>query len=353
MTKTSDTAPSVRFPAEWESAGAVLLAWPHAATDWAYMLPEVERCYHGLVQAITRHAAAIVIAPDTTRAREILSDIRSDFPVFYFDVPTDDTWTRDYGVITTVRPSGQPVLNDFGFNAWGGKFPHEHDNAVTRAMYAAGLIRGEYADRNSFILEGGSIESDGRGTLMVTSDCLLTPTRNPGLGKAEIEAELARALGARKVIWATGAIIGDDTDGHIDTLARLAPGNIIFYATPAYGADDPEQTRALRRLEESLTGCTDAEGNPFSMIGIPLPATVSDPEDGSRLPATYLNYLVINDAVLMPSYGQPMADRLASQIIRIAFPDHTVETVDCRALIRQHGSLHCATMQLPQSVLPI
>lgn len=352
MTKTND--PAVRFPAEWEPQGAVLLAWPHAATDWAYMLPEVESCYIELVAAVTRHAPTIVIAPDTAKAKAALEGHTGPHPVLFFDVPTDDTWTRDYGVMVTEDSDGNPVLNDFGFNAWGGKFHADSDNAVTSRMARAGLLRGRYNDMRGFILEGGSIESDGKGTVLVTEECLLTPTRNPGLSQADIDAVLARLLGARKVLWIRGGgLIGDDTDGHVDTLARLAPGNVILYATPAVDEEDPAQNALLETLAASLQGLADADGHPYSLIGIPLPSPVHDPDDGSRLPATYLNYLVLNDAVLMPVYGQPRPDLLAEQILKVAYPDHTIEKVDCRALVRQHGSLHCATMQIPSNALPI
>ncbi len=344
----------VRLPAEWEPQGGVLISWPHEATDWAYMLDSVEACYVELAAAIARHAPLVVVAPDTERPRRLLRDVDARYPIVYFDCPTNDTWIRDYGVIVTLDADGRPVLNDFGFNAWGGKFPAELDDDVTRRMAEAGLLRGRYEDRRAFILEGGSIESDGRGTLMVTSDCLLTPTRNHGMSRDDIDAVLAGSLGARKVLWLdAGGIIGDDTDGHVDTLARLAPGGVILYATPAFGVDDPGQAALLERLRASLEGVTDADGEPYSLVGVPLPEPMYDPDDGSRLPATYLNYLVINDAVLLPTYGQAKPDILASQIVRVAYPGHTVETVDCSALVRQHGSLHCATMQVPASALPL
>lgn len=354
MTTTTDAAESLRLPAEWEPTAAVLVAWPHQATDWAYMLPEVERCYMELIQAISRHAAVVVIAPDTARPREVLQGITGPHPVIFFDVPTNDTWTRDYGVITALAPDGTPVLCDFAFNAWGGKFAFDKDNAATAAMVSAGLLRGIYAPQPGFVLEGGSIESDGQGTLMVTEECLLTPTRNPGLTREDIDSVLTRTLGARKVVWLKGGgLIGDDTDGHVDTLARLAPGGVILYATPAVGVDDPEQSRLLESLDRSVREATDADSRPFSLLGVPLPEPIFDPGDGSRLPATYLNYLVVNDAVLLPAYGQPLPDRLAEQLIRVAFPHHTIERVDCRPLIRQHGSLHCATMQLLPKSLPL
>ncbi len=339
---------NIRLAAEWEPQAAVLVAWPHADTDWDYMLPEAEECYANLVGAITRHATAIVIAPDTSRAREVLSHLPQD-KIIYFDTPTNDTWTRDYGVITLQTADGVPVLADFGFNAWGGKFESNLDNGVTKRMHQAGLLKGEYRDFNDFILEGGSIESDGRGTILTTDSCLLTSTRNPSMTRADIEAKLAETLGARKVLWLNkGEMLGDDTDGHIDTIARLAPNNTILFN----GAGDPTaQGEALEGVLECLGAMTDADGNQFTLIQLPTPDPVFDPEDGHQLPATYANFLIINDAVLMPTYGQPLKDAHAEMILKVAFPEHEIERVDCRALIRQHGSLHCATMQLPQSVL--
>ena len=345
--------PAVRWPAEWEPQGAVMVAWPHPGTDWAYMLADIEECYVRMVEAIARHAAVIVVAPDTSRARQMLSGVPGD--ILYFDTPTNDTWTRDYGPIVTRDADEKPVITDFGFNAWGGKFEAAADNGVTARMVAAGLLRGKYSDENAFILEGGSIESDGRGTVMTTPDCLLTPTRNPGMDRADIERKLASTLGARHILWVEGGgIVGDDTDGHIDTLARLCPDDtIMFVGHPTSGRDtDPQQAEMLDNLRSSVMNLRTPEGMPYNLLELPLPDPIYD-EDGERLPATYANYLVINDAVLLPSYGQPQNDLLAERIVRVAYPHHIIERVDSRPLICQHGSLHCATMQLPKDVLPI
>ncbi len=341
---------SLRLPAEWEKQGAVILAWPHAQTDWAYMLEEVQSCYVNIVEAITRHATAIIIAPDTKPIRQRLAHLDEN-RILYLDVPTNDTWTRDYGVITVLNHDDTPVLCDFGFNAWGGKFESQLDNKVTGFMYRVGLLKGRYVDLTDFILEGGSIESNGKGTILTTESCLLTPTRNPRLTRRDIENKLAETLGARKVLWLDcGEMIGDDTDGHIDTIARFAPMNTILYNGKGQDPDDPQATM-LDGIAEKLKAMTNADGEPFNLIELPIPDPISDPEDEHRLPATYANFLVINDAVLMPSYGQPLKDKLAEMTLRVAFPDHSIERVDCRALIRQHGSLHCATMQVPESAL--
>ena len=338
------------MPAEWEPSAGVIVAWPHAATDWAYMLAQVEECYINLVTAIARHAVAVVIAPDCERPRQLLSHIPAD-RIIFFDVPTNDTWTRDYGVLSTVDADGQPVLTDFAFNAWGGKFAAEKDNAVTAAMVRAGLLRGRYNDCLDFFLEGGSIESDGHGTILTTTSCLLTDTRNAGLSRAQIEERLRRELGAENVLWLeSGAMYGDDTDGHIDTLARLAPDDAILYVGARSSVPDDPQSALLADIPAELSRMRTADGRPFNLIELPLPAPIYD-DEGLRLPATYANYLVLNDAILMPTYDQPLNDDLAAKTLRVAVPNHIIETVDCRALIQQHGSLHCATMQLPVNFL--
>ncbi|MDO4320176.1 MAG: agmatine deiminase family protein [Bacteroidales bacterium] len=352
---TNNSHRPVRLPAEWEPQGAVLIAWPHNGTDWAYMLPEVEKCYIEMTGAISRHATVIIAAPDTSRARMLLDGKTGPNPVLFFDTPTNDTWTRDYGVITTIDSKGHPVLNDFGFNAWGGKFESALDNGVTGRMVTAGLLRGKYIDHNNFILEGGSIESDGQGTLMVTDECLLTPTRNPSMSRADIEAYLKKSLGVDHILWiAHGGIIGDDTDGHIDTLARFAPDDVIVVAGRHTDPDidDPDQQHMLEEMLADVKALRTADGRPYTIIELPMPDPIYD-EDGSRLPATYANYLILNNTIIMPTYGQPRNDALAAGMMLIAYPGYEIERVDCRALIRQHGSLHCATMQLPHQVLPI
>lgn len=342
----------LRFPAEWERQGAVLVAWPHEATDWSYMLEEAQNCYLSLIDAISHYSMVIVIAPDTSVPKNRLKHITSDRIVF-FDAPTNDTWTRDYGVITTVSDGGNFILNDFGFNGWGGKFISDLDNTVTSKMYKAGLFRGAYNDHNDFILEGGSVESDGKGTILTTESCLLTPTRNPQFSRAEIEDKLKALFGARKVLWLSkGEIIGDDTDGHIDTIARFAPNNTILYCGPGWMNENDPQNRALKDVGTQLATFSNASDEPFNLIELPMPDPIFDVDDGHRLPATYANFLIINDAVLLPVYGQPQNDENARMALQVAFPSHKIVPVDCRPLIRQHGSLHCATMQLPSEILP-
>ena len=209
-------------------------------------------------------------------------------------------------------------------------------------------MKGEYAGHLDFVLEGGSIESDGRGTIFTTSQCLLAPHRNQPLSRLEIEERLKEYLCAERVLWIDhGALTGDDTDGHIDTLVRIAPDDTLLYV----GCDDPldEQFAELRLMEEQLRTFRTIDGQPYRLLKLPMPRAIV--ESGERLPATYANFLVINGAVLVPTYAQPDLDQEALRIIGQAFHGREVVGIDCRSIIRQHGSLHCCTMQFPEGVL--
>lgn len=339
------------MPAEWEPVDAVLLAWPHEETDWNYMLDDVRECYADIVAAIASHAKVIIIGPEKPDEKYMPAGVNRG-NITFIDIATNDTWTRDYGAITTVDGNGAYIFNDFKFNGWGLKFAADCDNLVTSALYKRGLFAGSLRNCLGFVLEGGSIESDGNGTIITTADCLLSPNRNGDKSIAQIEQELKDVLGASRVLWLTkGALEGDDTDGHIDTLARLAPpGDVIFYT----GCSDTSDTHyaTLEEMKNELANLRTAEGRPYNLIELPLPDPVYD-VDGSRLPATYANFLIINDVVLLPTYNQPLKDLTAQMAIKAAMPEYEVITIDCRALIRQHGSLHCATMQLPKNSLNI
>ena len=342
----------VRMPAEWERNGAVMVAWPHNDTDWAYMMPEVTKCYVELVEAICRHSTVVIVTPSMNDVLpHILSADIDPQHLLWYIVPTNDTWTRDYGPIITTSGSDDWFVNDFKFNGWGLKFAADKDNLVTGRMSQDNFLLGKYINRLGFVLEGGSIESDGKGTIMTTSRCLLSPNRNGDLTREEVEKKLCEYLGASRVLWVNhGYLAGDDTDSHIDTLARLAPNDTILFVGVSDQSD--EHYVELAKMKEDLSAFRTAEGIPYHLIELPLPDPIYD-EDGCRLPATYANFLILNDAILMPTYGQKNKDELALQIMQNAFPEYKIETIDCRALIRQHGSLHCATMQLPFEVLSL
>jgi len=304
-----------RMLAEWERQSAVQLTWPHEDTDWRDMLPEITAVYEQMAREISK--------------RERL--IKVDF------IPTNDTWARDHGFIT-VEEDRQLMLLDFKFNGWGEKFPAELDNQINRQLYERGIVTGIYEPHLDFVLEGGSIESDGKGTVFTTSCCLMAPHRNQPLTQEEIEDKLKEWLGAERIVWINhGSLIGDDTDGHIDTLVRICPNDTLLYI----GADDEHPD--LKLMEQELQALRTLEGRPYRLLRLPMPHPIYDAED--RLPATYANYLVVNGAVLYPTYGQPDLDNEARNIIQQAFPDREMVGIDCRPVIRQHGSLHCCTMQ--------
>ena len=336
------------YAAEWDQQDGILLAWPHAGTDWAYILDEVTACYVEISRAVLQDDERLVIvAPDEEEVRQGLGPDVDWNRIDILELPTNDTWARDYGPIS-IRHGDRMILADFTFNAWGMKFAADCDNLINSRLDEKGVFHLPLINYRDLVLEGGSIETDGRGTVMTTTSCLTAPNRNDTLSKDELEHILLERLGCTKMLWLDhGSLIGDDTDGHIDTLARFAPDGIILYA----GCDDPddEHFEPLKQMESELQAMTDAEGNRYRLIKLPLPDATFD--EISRLPATYANFLVTNHQVLVPTYGQPDNDLKACQLIGEAFPGRTIVGIDCRALICQHGSLHCATMQLPKGSL--
>lgn len=337
--------------AEWFPQSGVQLTWPHAETDWAPMLERVTACYIRLAYEIATRETLLIVHPRPEEVRMLLENRlprRATDHIRYFACPTNDTWARDHAFLSVVDTAGIELM-DYRFNGWGGKFPASLDNAINRRLSEAGVLCGRYVDRLSFELEGGSIESDGCGTLLTTSQCLLNPNRNPQFSKEEIEGRLREDFGAAHVLWLDhGALAGDDTDSHIDTLARLCPHDTILYVrcTDEHDAHYADLQAMERQLQQFRT----AEGQPYRLLPLPMPAAIHDSE-GQRLPATYANYLVMNSAVLYPTYGQSALDEEAANIIQKAFPRHDIVGVDCLPLIEQHGSLHCATMQYPKGVL--
>ncbi len=337
--------------AEWYPQSGVQLTWPHAGTDWAEMLGEVTECYVRLAFEIASREPLLIVAPEPEAVRALLEERlpqRATENIRYFACPTNDTWARDHAFLTVVGNGGAELL-DFRFNGWGGKFEAALDNAINRRLFDAGAVKGEYVDCLGFELEGGSVESDGCGTMLTTSQCLLNPNRNPQYSKAQIEEKLLALFGLDRILWLDhGYLAGDDTDSHIDTLARICPNNTIVYV--ACDRTDDEHYEELKKMEEELHAFRTADGEPFRLVAVPMPEAVYD-EDGERLPATYANYLVMNTAVLYPTYAQPDNDEAARLALQRAFLGYDIVGVDCRALIRQHGSLHCATMQYPRGVL--
>lgn len=338
---------SLRLPAEWEEQSAILMAWPHENTDWNYMLPEVEHCYTQIVENIAKNEDLIIVTHDTHYLRQKLAHLPSE-RLHIFRIDTNDTWARDFGPISVIK-NGIPVLYDFKFNAWGLKFAANLDNLINSSLFKTGIFNTELENRLNFVLEGGSIESDGRGTLLTTTECMLSKNRNGEFSKQDIEDYLSRQFGIEKFIWLNhGRLDGDDTDGHIDTLARFCPNDTIAYV----GCDNPSDSHfdELKLMEAELKDAVSSQGHPFNLVKLPLPSPVYD-ENGQRLPATYANFLITNNQVLVPTYGQEDSDSEALRIIATLFPTREVVDIDCRSLIKQHGSLHCATMQLVKGTI--
>ncbi len=350
-----------RLPAEWEPQSGIMLTWPHAATDWAPMLSEVTETYRQMAREISRREPLLVVAPPppATLQAAVLPQPPAEQPpgggtsnLVCVTCPTNDTWARDHGFICLVSTSHphDSLLLDFCFNGWGEKFPAELDNAINRHLYDAGVLKGEYVSQLDFVLEGGSIESDGHGTIFTTTGCLMAPHRNQPLSHQQIEERLRQVLAAERVVWIDhGQLTGDDTDGHIDTLVRICPDDTLLYMS----CNDPndEHYHELQLMEQQLRALRTLDGRPYRLLPLPLPRPIYSPQDHERLPATYANFLIVNGAVLCPTYDQPDLDAEALATIGKAFPGRDIVGIDCRSLIKQHGSLHCCTMQLPEGVL--
>jgi agmatine/peptidylarginine deiminase len=329
-----------RLPAEFEAQSFVQLIFPHANSDWAPYLQEASENFVAIAIAIARFEKCLIVCDDIKRVKTYFSTTTN---IYFIQEESDDTWARDCSGITVLE-DGKPTVIDFTFTGWGNKFDASLDNALTSKIakyYDADYIK------QRFILEGGAIESNGASILLTTTECLLNQNRNIKLTqKFEIESILHENLGTQKVLWLDhGYLAGDDTDSHVDTLARFTDKETIAYVQCLDEKD--EHFEALSKMEKELQSFRDLEDKPFNII--PLPMTDAIYYDDERLPATYANFLIINQAVIVPTYNDPH-DREAIDIIQTAFPKREVIGVDCSVLIRQHGSLHCVTMQFPSQV---
>ena len=341
------TNKKIVFPAEWADQSGVMLTWPHEKTDWAEMLDEVEVCFISIAKAIAEREKVLIVCPDQRYLNNKLKDCRVENLIFA-ELASNDTWARDHGAIT-VNVDDKLTLYDFTFNGWGMKFASNFDNQITSSLVRQGIFQDRilYKNRQNLILEGGSLESDGEGTILTTRDCLLSVNRNQHLSEEEIELKLKKLFGAEQILWlSSGYLSGDDTDSHVDTLARFCDPKTIAYVKCEDVND--EHYEALKNMELELMSFRTLYDQPYKLIPLPMAEAIYDGE--FRLPATYANFLIINGAVLMPFYGSPK-DRLAEIQLQRAFPDREIIGIDCRPLIMQHGSLHCVTMQFPKGVL--
>lgn len=346
-----DANNSFRLPAEWEPQSAIILMWPHKDTDWVPYLSEITETYIQLSHAITSYEDLLIIARDTAAVKGILEGRLQEQQlarITFFEGTTNDTWARDVSPITLTDGKDFHLL-DFKFNGWGEKFAADLDNAINKKLYDSDIYNGTLLPNKDFVLEGGSIESDGQGTLFTTTGCLMASHRNQPLTKQEIEQQLKeRIQGIERVVWLNhGELEGDDTDGHIDTTVRIAPNNTLLYI--ACEDRDDSHYQDFKALEEELKALRTTDGAPYRLLRLPFTTPIT--EEGERLPATYANFLVLNNAVIVPTYRQPENDRRAMRTVQEAFPDREVIGIDACTIIRQHGSIHCLTMQLPKGVL--
>ena len=330
-----------RLRAEWEPHNVILMAFPHEATDWAQYddWEAVTAPFVRIAQAVAYYQMVYMLCRDAEAIKPLFCSTTN---IVFIEAEYDDTWTRDYGALS-IEEDGRKKLVDFTFDGWGGKFEASKDNAVNRRLSGKGFYGGAPLERIEYVLEGGAIDTDGEGTILTTRQCLCHPNRNGGVDTDEVETMLADTLGATRVLWLEhGYLAGDDTDGHVDMLARFVNPTTIAHVT----CDNPEDEHfeALKKMEKQLRSFRTKSGNPYTLIPLPLPEPKYN-ENRERLPATYANFLISNGAVVYPTYSDPN-DKKVGKILRELFPDREVIPINCLSLIRQGGSLHCSTMQV-------
>lgn len=345
----------MRLPAEWERQSGVQLTWPHCDTEW-YELDKVLECYTDIAYNILKYEPLMVVCRDIAEAKSDigriagLKGLQMDLDrICFYQAPLNDTWARDHGGISVFGDNGEKYLYDFVFNGWGLKFASNLDNMITQTVFRQGAFNDDVmgVDMRPFVLEGGSLDTDGCGTLLTTKECLCSVNRNEYLTQDEIEGELKSAFGLDRILWLEhGGLKGDDTDSHVDILARFCSPDTIAYMQ----CTDPEDENydGLAAMEKQLRSFRTKDGGHYRLVPLPLPEPMY--LDDYRLPASYANFLILNGAVLVPGAASPM-DEVARQRLQEVFPDREVAVVDCRPLLSGHGSLHCVTMQFPEGYL--
>jgi agmatine/peptidylarginine deiminase len=324
------------MPPEWYPQDAVQLTWPHEDGDWdKEEFEEVQTCFLQIVGAISKREKLLIVCNNEKDKKQISHLLKSSLEnIIFAEIDSNDVWTRDHGGITIFKDEKRVIL-DFSFNGWGLKFKADKDNLITSKLYDMGIFSSEceYSNKLDFVLEGGSIETDGLGTLLTTSSCLFSKNRNDKLAKEEILDYLKNTLGIKKILMLNnGYIAGDDTDGHIDTLARFCNPKTIAYVQCTN--DQDEHYSALKAMEEELKEFTTIDGEKYELIPLPMPEPIYYKNE--RLPASYANFLIINDAVLLPVY-KSKKDNEAADILKSIFPEREIIPIDCNILIRQHG----------------
>ncbi len=340
---------------EWYPQDCVILAWPDASMDWASNLTEVRACYIQIIDNILEATDVLLLLDEPTSVPEDKVKVWQEHPchrVFFVPYfPLNDTWMRDVMPLFGIK-DGVPVAYDYGFNAWGLKFAANFDNTAVRRLFFERSIFSptiRHINRLDTILEGGAIDVNSRGEVLTTGCVLWEENRNPNYLIGRYDSYFSSDMGIRKVceLEHTVALPGDDTDGHIDTLARFVGDETILYCA-SNNTHDPLYPQ-LKAMEDELKALTSVEGKPYRCIPIPVPAPHFG-IDGEQLPATYVNFLITNGLIIVPTYADENDD-VALEIIRSVLPNYRVVGVDCTALIQQHGSLHCITMQVPKGFI--
>ena len=343
---------SRRLPAEWEEQSFVQLTFPHKDSDWKDDLEIVIPVFIEIVNQITRFEEVLLVCKDKSATKKLFHNLdkKQLDKITFAEIDSNDTWARDHGAITVFEThveKTEKIHLDFTFNGWGNKFEASKDNLITQKLKEENYLKNKVKNID-FVLEGGSIESDGKGTILTTSECLLSKERNPSFSRGEIEENVKSYFGANRILWLeNGALEGDDTDAHIDTLARLCSDDTICYVAPPTDKTDSHY-ESLKKMEEELQNLKTSNNTLYNLIPLPFASAVYHEEDNRRLPATYANFLIINEAVLVPTYQDEKLDTLALSQVQKAFPNREIIGINCLPIIRQHGSLHCLTMQFPK-----
>ena len=328
-----------RLKAEWERQNTILMALPNENTDWIDVgLEQSASVFRKIAQAIGYSQMVYMLVNDEKEAKKHFCSTNN---IIFIKADFNDTWTRDYGPLS-IEEAGRNKLLDFRFNGWGGKFEASLDNSVNKQLKSRGFYGRAELESYDIEIEGGAIDTDGQGTILTTKSCLLNPNRNGALSQAEAEEILSSKLGAKRVLWVENSFLeGDDTDGHIDMLARFVNSDTIAYLKCEDSSD--KHYKSLQELEKELKSFRQADGKPYNLV--PLPFTEPKYKDGERMPASYANFLITNSALLFPTY-QSSKDKEAQEIFKKLFPEREIIPVPCLKLIEQGGSLHCSTMQI-------
>ncbi len=347
------------LPAEWSPQSGAMLAWPHKNSDWALILNNVERVFVEIAHQISLREKLLIVCFDRPHLDHVTAllekELKKELKKEHLDIAriklticqSNDSWARDYAPICTYNKN-KPQLLNFEFNGWGEKYNHDLDNRITENLFKENIFGDILYEKIDMVLEGGSIDVNGAGEMLTTSRCLLSKYRNPKRTKQEIEEKLCSLFNLNKVFWLNhGYLDGDDTDAHIDTLARFCNENTIAYVT----CDDKDDThfQELKLMENELKTITQYYHKNFLLVALPLPRAIYN-NKGNRLPATYVNFFIINNAVLVPTYNDPN-DLVAIATLQQCFPEKEMVGINCLPLIQQFGSLHCVTMQFPEHVL--